>query len=215
MSTKIEWCNMTWNPVMGCKTECPYCYAKKINDRFNYIKNWNDPEWRETGFNKKFPHKPSRIFVNSMSDIAYWKPEWMQSVLDKIKEYPQHTFLFLTKSPKIYNDFYFKENCWLGITITNQKQMSKFENNPLNISLDDKYKLFLSIEPMQEQIELSVVPDWIIIGAETGNRKNKIIPKKEWIEEIIEHCKYINIPIFMKNNLASVWRDKLIQEYPK
>ena len=29
--TKIEWCDMTWNPVTGC----PYCYARKIAERFS------------------------------------------------------------------------------------------------------------------------------------------------------------------------------------
>ena len=24
--------------------------------------------------------------------------------------------------------------------------------------------------------------DWVIIGAETGNRKGKVVPKKEWID---------------------------------
>jgi protein gp37 len=106
--TKIDWAEFTWNCVIGCKKNpsCEYCYAKKINNRFHYIKKWNEPEWRERSFHKRFPRKPSRIFVNSMSDIAYWKPEWMQKVLDKIKEYPQHKFLFLTKDFNIYADYY-------------------------------------------------------------------------------------------------------------
>lgn len=32
--TKIEWCDRTWNPVTGCLHNCPYCYAKKIAERF-------------------------------------------------------------------------------------------------------------------------------------------------------------------------------------
>ena len=31
--TDIDWCDVTWNPVTGCKRDCPYCYAKKIADR--------------------------------------------------------------------------------------------------------------------------------------------------------------------------------------
>jgi len=207
MSTKIEWCDMTWNPVMGCKTGCPYCYAERINKRFKYIKRWDMPEWREKSFNKKFPKIPSRIFVNSMSDIEYWEVVWMNQVLEKIKEYPQHTFLFLTKSPLSYKPFIFSENCFIGCTISNNEKLKKIHG----------YFEFISFEPLLTQIDIQWIPsvEWVIIGAETGNRKNKIIPKKEWIEEIIEHCKYINIPILMKNNLAAVWKDKLIQEYPK
>ncbi len=32
--TKIDWCDMTWNPVTGCLHGCDYCYAKKIMKRF-------------------------------------------------------------------------------------------------------------------------------------------------------------------------------------
>lgn len=32
--TKIEWCGHTWNPVTGCRHECPYCYAQDIAWRF-------------------------------------------------------------------------------------------------------------------------------------------------------------------------------------
>lgn len=32
--TKIEWCDYTWNPLTGCKHDCPYCYARKVAKRF-------------------------------------------------------------------------------------------------------------------------------------------------------------------------------------
>jgi protein gp37 len=32
--SKIEWCDMTWNPVTGCLHKCEYCYAKKQCWRF-------------------------------------------------------------------------------------------------------------------------------------------------------------------------------------
>ena len=41
----------------------------------------------------------------------------------------------------------------------------------------------------------------IILGAETGNRKEKVIPKKEWIENIIKFCKEYNIELFLKENI--------------
>ncbi len=30
----IEWAKWTWNPVVGCKTGCIYCYARDIANRF-------------------------------------------------------------------------------------------------------------------------------------------------------------------------------------
>ena len=94
---------------------------------------------------------------------------------------------------------------------------------------------FLSIEPLIEELDcenmLSVENpaynaffklrdshyskyEWIIIGAETGNRKNKIVPRREWIEKIVKECQEWDIPVFMKNNLASIWGEPLIQELP-
>ncbi len=32
--TDIEWVDMTWNPVTGCKHGCEYCYARRIAKRF-------------------------------------------------------------------------------------------------------------------------------------------------------------------------------------
>ena len=43
--TKIEWCDYTWNPVVGCKTGCDYCYAERMNKRFKWIKDWKEPEF--------------------------------------------------------------------------------------------------------------------------------------------------------------------------
>ena len=57
--------------------------------------------------------------------------------------------------------------------------------------------------------------DWVIVGAETGRRKDKVIPKKEWIETIVNDCKNNGIPLFMKSSLADIWGEPLIQEFPK
>lgn len=47
----------------------------------------------------------------------------------------------------------------------------------------------------------------------TGGRKNQL-PKREWVEEIVAVAREVGIPIFMKRNLAPVWGDDLIQEFP-
>lgn len=249
--SKIEWCDATWNPVWGCKTNCPYCYAKKIAARFfkkialrevsyRFNKGWhlsdphgfdcNDnkeniykelsnfkPTWLESNFNKSFPKKPKRIFVNSMSDIAYWNPEWIEKVLDKIHDNFHHTFIFLTKFPEIYTNIFFPKNCWLGITVTKNDTLKLHDFYFPFHSIKhhkNKNKTFLSIEPIQGKIDIKNIhtgrTDWIIIGAETGNRKNKITPEPEWIESFRD----LDIPIFMKNNLRPIIGDNLKQEFP-
>lgn len=34
LKTRIEWCDATWNPVTGCRHKCPYCYARRMAQRF-------------------------------------------------------------------------------------------------------------------------------------------------------------------------------------
>jgi len=209
--TKIGWCDERWNPVWGCSQNppCPYCYARKLAKRFG------DPEfkpiWKQKNFDKSCSKKPSRIFVNSMSDICWWEKEWMEKVLKKITDNPMHTFLFLTKSPKVYS---FTErwpsNCLLGITVT--------RNRDLNLTFASRMNCdFVSIEPILGPIypPQLITFRWVIIGAETGNRKGRVIPKREWIAEIVDYCKERNIPVFLKDSLQKIWGEGLIQEYPQ
>ena len=57
--------------------------------------------------------------------------------------------------------------------------------------------------------------EWIIVGAETGNRKDKVAPKREWVEKLVDLCRRAGIPIFIKSSLAPTWGEQLIQEFPK
>lgn len=228
--TKIDWCDFVWNSVWGCKHDCEYCYARKMAKRFADViakKEAHDqldfdilsedlynfkPTWLESNFVKPFPKKPSRIFVDSMSDIAFWKPEWFKRVLTKISLNPQHTFIFLTKAPKIYEKYYFPSNCWLGVTITEQKDYWRAQE--LRINRDNK--VFISVEPMLDDFAYGGYGlfDWIILGLETS-RKNIFVPKVGTIESIVEICKNSSTPLFMKESMTKVWGKELIQEFPR
>jgi len=251
--TKIEWCDMAWNPVTGCFNTCPYCYARKIANRFSgaditdYIKGipsidaifgngqihkLNEPIF-DTANRKKAPYpydfdptfhkyrlnepsqikKPQNIFVCSMADLfGDWVPDkWIKQVFEACMKAPQHRYLFLTKNPDRYDAFFrcweAPENFWFGTTI-NHSERDYYRAGMNNT--------FLSIEPIQSDFNCDcwTDTDWVIIGAETGNRKGKIIPKKEWIENIVNYCKEKNVPVFMKNSLKDIWQKSLIQEYP-
>ena len=162
---------------------------------------------------KKNKGKPE-IQSSSMSDIAFWKPDWMHMVLQKIRQHPEHIFLFLTKDPKAYEKLDFPENCWLGITITRQAEMDELEDYltcEADVSWSVKRNVFLSIEPILEPVTPTIMPDWLIIGAETGNRKEKIVPELEWIQNLV----FFGIPVFMKGSLQELWQMPLIQQFPE
>lgn len=56
--------------------------------------------------------------------------------------------------------------------------------------------------------------EWIIVGAEIGNRKDKIAPERSWIEHLASFCKDAGIPLFMKESLRALMGDDFRQEYP-
>lgn len=45
--SKIEWCDMTWNPVSGCRHGCEYCYAQIMTMRFSG--RWDEKRLRTVG----------------------------------------------------------------------------------------------------------------------------------------------------------------------
>lgn len=162
--------------------------------------------------------KGVNIFVCSMADLfADWIPdEWIKEVFETCKRAPQHRYLFLTKNPDRYIDLYekkllpYKENIWLGTTVT-------IPTDEFVFFRDTPYKSFISIEPILEpfgELARGEMPQWVIVGAETGNRKDKVIPKKEWILSIKEQCKGAGVPIFMKESLRELMSDEFIQEFP-
>lgn len=56
---------------------------------------------------------------------------------------------------------------------------------------------------------------WVIVGAETGRRKDKVVPEKSWLEAIIKTCIESNITIFMKDSLIPiVGEENMFRELP-
>ncbi|MBA7475644.1 hypothetical protein ES707_11016 [subsurface metagenome] len=121
MSTKIEWTNETWNPIIGCQKcspGCNHCYAERMAVRLagnpktsmDYspvITNghWNGTTMLRTEVLKKpFSWKtPRMIFVVSMGDLFHESVpfSWVDKVMTIIACNPQHTFQVLTKRPEI------------------------------------------------------------------------------------------------------------------
>jgi len=222
--SKIEWCDYTWNPVVGCLAGCPYCYAARMTKRFAgkggdfkptfHASRLDDPQKVKT---------PQNIFVCSMADLfGDWIPdEWIQQVFDACKKAPQHRYIFLTKNYKRYNELRDKgilpldTNMYFGVSVTTEKQLKQACLFWGNID-------FLSIEPLMEYmgvdewfVDVNHNPHWkwVIVGSETGNRKGKIIPEYEWVEDIVYQCGKLKIPLFMKDSLKEIWGG-LIREYP-
>lgn len=215
--TKIDWADYSLNPIKGlCQHKCLYCYAIKMYHRFK----WN-PEIRlDMSVFKDCDHmKPSsKIFLCSTHDICgSWIPdEWIERILKKVAEYPTLIFIILTKVPERLFGYSLTNNIWLGTTVESQKQVGRIET----LLLVNAKTRFVSFEPLQSEIDCSFVNintrqkiDWMIIGAETGNRKERIKPSPEWINRLLwEHA---DTPVFMKDNLFKCYKEDMFQEFPE
>ena len=51
-------------------------------------------------------------------------------------------------------------------------------------------------------------------GAETGNRKGKVIPEKSWIDELAYCSAQQKTPIFMKSSLRGIMGVDFVQQFP-
>lgn len=180
--------------------------------------------------------KPCTVFVCSMADLfGEWVPdEWIDEVIRSTQKARQHRYLFLTKNPERYNEWLerFEEskiqgleeiqNCWFGASASNNEQLERANRTR---------SMWLSIEPIRERIEtdedqfVEFVPTpsgeyerprwaWVVIGAETGNSKDKVKPEKEWIDDIVKECDFYGTPVFMKESLRSLMGDDFRQEFP-
>lgn len=160
------------------------------------------------------------IFVGAMSDIfGKWVPDsWLDEIFAACEKYSVHNYLFLTKYAERYLEHGVPvglENMWYGTTITKEGDIERISYLP------DLENRFVSIEPLLEDIypekhRLINRLDWIIIGAETGRSKDKVIPEFEWIKKIVVKADSEGIPVFMKDNLIPVVGEKnMRREFPE
>lgn len=162
----------------------------------------------------------NNIFVGAMADVfGSWVPdEWIAEVMYACIQNPIHNYLFLTKNPERYTKYGVPaglENLWYGTTITKESEMSKFNYLPAHC------KTYVSMEPILENLQpeqhniLFRQVDWIILGAETGKRKEKVVPEWEWIKQIVLSADNCGIPVFMKESLTDiVGENNMRREFP-
>lgn len=183
--TNIGWTNKTWNPVRGCERVspgCKKCYAEILAARHSYEGGWGqklarfverpggEKEARWTGVIQTIDaaltiplgwKKPSRIFVNSMSDLFHKDVpgDFIDAVLDTIKlchlRGLGHTFQLLTKRPdrmmKFMRHYEPLPNLWLGVSAEDQATFD--ERVPLLLQTPAAVH-WVSLEPLLGSINL-------------------------------------------------------------
>lgn len=233
--SKIEWTDVTWNPVTGCdkvSQGCKNCYAEKMHRRLMHIAPHKykktflgNIEFHYNELLKPFKWKKGkRIFVNSMSDLFHKDVPFyfIDAVFKTIDENKQHTFQIVTKRPERALEYFTDRkltayaNVWIGTSVEDQKTAN--ERIPHLTKIPAVVK-FLSCEPMLGPIDLNNLwlPSingwyekyWVIAGGESGHNARPMHP--DWIRDIRDFCKRSKVPFFFKQ--WGEWIDN--QNFPR
>jgi protein gp37 len=215
-TTSIEWAQWSWNPITGCKHDCPYCYARDIAQRFtNLYRNGFDPSiWPARFAAPENTHVPKmaeqdvayrNVFTGSMADIfGRWVPEeWIHLVIERVQLNPQWNFLFLTKFPQRVHEFgKMPENAWMGTTVDCQERVANAEKAFAKMGGGIKW---LSVEPMLTPLKFSRLDlfDWIVIGGASPSAKTpKWVPPFDWVADLHAQAREAGCAVYHKDNLG-------------
>lgn len=203
-STAIEWTDKTWNPTTGCNKVspgCKHCYAETITKRFHtnfpngfrftlHPERLGEPlKWR----------KPSRVFVNSMSDLFHEQMpiSFLAQVFEVMRKADHHIFQILTKRHERLVELApllpWPDNVWMGVSVENQRYVNRVDylrQVPAKVR-------FLSCEPLLGPLELDLTNiHWVITGGESGPKHRPI--KEEWVRSIRDQCQEEGVAFFHK-----------------
>jgi protein gp37 len=259
-ATKIGYCDLTLNPVVGCSKcspGCEHCYAERRaailarnpnrNIRAKYAKivdkkgKWTGKviPWSRVML-ERLPRKAKRIFIGSMTDMFHENLDfgYVGGILYyTAREYPQHTFLLLTKRAHRLMEFHewtqhWKwnfmplPNVWYGVTVCEPGELWKIDE----LKKIPAAKRFVSFEPLladmgdispylgaQKRIyrgdDVSGFLDyepyihWCICGGETGPNARPMHP--DWVRSLRDQCVEAGVPFFFKS-----WGEWLVDICP-
>jgi protein gp37 len=223
-NSKIEWCDHTFNPWIGCQKVspgCDHCYAEAMMDhRYKRVQwgphgerqrtseqNWKKPiQWNAQArtFRKEKGHRP-RVFCASLADVfdnqvdASWRDDLFVALIRKCNRLD---WLVLTKRPENiekmlpmdWGDGY--SNVWLGTTAEDQK---RFDLRWKRLKRIPATVRFISYEPALGPVRLpssGSLPDWLISGGESGSGARPLKP--QWVRDVISDCRRFGVAPFHK-----------------
>lgn len=211
--TNIAWTDQTWNPVHGCSkvsAGCENCYAERISRQYNHTEHpWTNEHADENVSMRpdklEEPYgidEPSRIFVNSMSDLFHSKitDEFIRDVFAVMRNCPEHIFQVLTKRPgrAAHINLQWPENVWMGTSVEDERVTERLDLlRPCAAKT-----LFVSFEPLigpVGDIDLTGF-DWAIAGGESGPDHRDMA--HEWVWPIRDECRRVGASFFFKQSAA-------------
>jgi protein gp37 len=211
-ASRIEWTELTWNPVTGCtkvSAGCKFCYAEVMSKRLKamgvekYSQGFKKVTIHPETLGEPYTWKRSKIvFVNSMSDLFHpdVPVDFIKQVFDVMNDNPQHVFQVLTKRADVLLDYdkarllKWTHNIWMGVSVEDERVKHR-------IDLLRKTKArtkFLSLEPLigpLPKMNLKKI-DWAIVGGESGRKPRPM--NVDWVLDIQAQCKKADVAFFFK-----------------
>ena len=219
MATKIEWTDVTWNPIRGCSRVsegCRNCYAERMAARFSDAgqpyhglakRTKAGPRWtgevrivHDDLYKPLSWRKPRMVFVNSMSDLFHEKLDfWLMEVLfDVMHRAAKHQFQILTKRHERLTDISprlkWSKNIWMGVSVEDENNLDRIDA----LRYTGAHIKFLSLEPLLAplpNLNLTNI-DWVIVGGESGPGARPMHP--DWVRDIRDQCADADVPFFFK-----------------
>jgi len=207
--SKIEWTEMTWNPVTGCSKiseGCRHCYAERMAKRLKAMGNARYANGFKVTLHDDLVDLPRRmrsprlIFVNSMSDLFHEKVpvEFIRRVFDTMNACPQHTFQVLTKRSQrlreLAPDLPWPYRIWIGVSVEDERVLDRIAD----LRAVPAQVRFLSCEPLigpLDELPLDGI-SWVIVGGESGPGARPM--KKAWVQSIRRQCRSADVRFFFK-----------------
>lgn len=233
-STGIEWTHIfgprsgrTWNPIVGCTNGCEYCYARRQARRSMHkcadCGTFTPHLHEERLVQPLKRRKPAGIFLGSMCDL--WDPnvpqDWRDRIWEVVEACPQHVFWVLTQQPDKIDRFATPKvpHLWLGVTCQDEESFPK-RSRRLSFAVLAGTNTFISFEPLHGPIDFLNdswgdyrLMDWFVVGAETGNRKGKVVPEAKWVTDIVDRAEAYGTALFLKDNLVPVMGEGYVKSH--
>lgn len=228
--TKIQWCDATFNPWIGCTKiapECDNCYAA-AQDNFRswtpdgwgagkprkLTKTWGEPvKWNKRAASDGVRR---RVFCASLADVFDGEVpnEWRERLFSLVTDTPSLDWLILTKRPANVEPYLGWQggdaldgvawplpfNVWIGTSVGTRGRLAQIDA----LRRVRARIRFLSIEPLLEDLgalDLTGI-HWVIVGGESGPGARPC--NVEWIRSIVAQCKAAGVPVFVKQLGANV-----------
>jgi protein gp37 len=206
----------------GGRSACDFCYAEKWAKRSGQVtwgnfprrrttpQYWRNPiTWNNGAHDFQVKHgRRQRVFCASLADVFdnQVDPGWRVDLFNMIRECNQIDWQLLTKRPQNIKKMLPPDwgsgysNVWLGATAEDsaayRERVPHLLEAPATVH-------FVSYEPaMGPLLRLDIegrIPDWLIIGGESGVRSDLIRrTEPQWVRDAITECERLGIAPFLK-----------------